>query len=269
MKYIADLSKKSRLVITHGNGPQVGNILIRVESALGKAYSLPLSICVAESEGEMGYMIEQTLHNELHGRQPVVSVLTQVLVNKKDPAFKRPTKPIGPFYSKIRAQVLRKKFPMIEDAGRGWRRVVASPKPLKIVESETIEKLIKNNIIVIAAGGGGIPVFLKKGRLHGIDAVIDKDLASACLANSINANELILLTGEKYVYLNYGKKQQKPIKKMNAKQAKHFMKQGHFAEGSMKPKIEAAVLFLEKGKGKKVLITAPDFLGRGGTIITK
>lgn len=267
IKEIAKIVKKYRLVITHGNGPQVGNILIRVEEALGKAYSLPLSVCVAESEGEMGYMIEQTVHNEFRGRLPVVSVLTQVLVDKNDAAFKKPTKPIGPFYTKKRAKFLRKKFPMSEDAGRGWRRVVASPKPLKIIESEIIEKLVKNNIIVIAAGGGGIPVYMKNGKLHGIDAVIDKDLASACLANSIGADALILLTGEKYVYLNYKKKNQSAIKKMNIEQARYYMKEGHFAEGSMKPKVEAAIQFLKRGRNRSVIITTPRFLNKGGTVI--
>ncbi|MFH0949406.1 MAG: carbamate kinase [Candidatus Aenigmatarchaeota archaeon] len=275
MKKIVSLARKYRLVITHGNGPQVGNILIRSEAALGKAYSLPLSVCVAESQGEIGYMIEQCLQNELAKRKikkPVVSVLTQVLVDKNDPAFRNPTKFVGPFYNKKQAAMMKKKGLIIKkDSNRGFRRVVPSPKPLKIIEADTIKQLVRNSI-VIAAGGGGIPVYSKNG-LHGIDAVIDKDMASACLAKSIGAKLMINITGVRKVALNYEKPSQKSLTKMNIKEAKKYLNEGHFPPGSMGPKIEAAIDFLEHG-GKKVIITSPGFLGKAirgkdGTIITK
>lgn len=275
--HLIPLIKKHRIVIVFGNGPQIGNILIRVEEAYGKAYSLPLEVCVAESEGEIGYMIEQVLRNimqehKLHNT-PVVNILTQVVVNKKDPAFKKPTKPIGPFYTlKQASDIVNKGYKVINDAGRGYRRVVPSPKPEYIVEAKTIKKLIKDTI-VIAAGGGGIPVYKSGNKLRGIEAVIDKDLASSCLAKSIKANNLIILTGVDRVYLNFNKKNKKGIKKMNIKEAKKYQEEGHFLPGSMGPKIEAAIDFLENG-GKKVIITSPNKLHKAlkrkaGTIISK
>ena len=275
---IAKLAQKSpRIVLTHGNGPQVGNILIRVEESLGKAYSIPLEVAVAESEGEIGYILGQALRNEFAKKgisKPIVSILTQVLVDKNDPMFRKPTKFVGPFYSEKQAVLLKKKgLKVKKDSNRGWRRVVPSPKPLKIVEVKIIKKLVEQKVIVIAAGGGGIPVYKSKNILKGIEAVIDKDLASACLATSIKAGSLIILTGVKKVYLNYSKKNQKPIKKMNVKQAKKFLSEGHFPEGSMGPKIRASINFLEGG-GKKVLITSPKYLlkalkGKEGTWLTK
>lgn len=265
IKYIA---QRHRVVITHGNGPQVGNIMIQVEAALGKAYPVPLHVAVAESEGEIGYLLEQAIYNEL--RRPMASILTQTVVSRKDPAFRNPTKPIGPYYGRKEAALLKRKgYAMIKING-GWRRVVASPKPVRILESATIKKLAFTGIITIAAGGGGIPVYGKK-RFHGIDAVIDKDLASACLAKSIDADMLVILTDVPYAYLNYRTPQQKPIRKMTVREARKYLKEGQFPPGSMGPKIEAAVEFLENG-GKKAIITSPGNIinaakGGRGTII--
>ncbi|MFH0955482.1 MAG: carbamate kinase [Candidatus Micrarchaeota archaeon] len=268
---------KNRIVITHGNGPQVGNILIQIESALSKAYFVPLEVAVAESQGEIGYLIEQELENRLKKnkiKRFVTNLVTQVLVNPKDPGFRRPSKPVGPFLPKAKALQLRKKgFFVTEDSGRGWRRIVPSPKPIRIIEKDTIQKLIRQNTIVICAGGGGIPVIQTKKGYQGIAAVIDKDRASQVLATEIKADELIILTGVDCAYLNYKKKDQQPLKKLSVKQTQLFLKQNQFAEGSMKPKIEAAVAFLKKG-GKKALITSPAALpyalkGKKGTLITK
>lgn len=279
MEYLIPLIKnKNKLVITHGNGPQVGNILIRVEESLGKAYKIPLEVCVAESQGELGYMIEQSLQNVLTKNKikiPVISILTQVIVDKKDSAFKNPTKPIGPFYSKAQAQKLKKKgFKIVEQIGRGWRKVVASPKPKSIDDVKIIDVLLRNKSIVIAAGGGGVPIVKDKGKiLHGAPAVIDKDLASACLANSIKAKTLIILMNEPNAYLNYKKPNQKPIKSLTLKEASKLLKEGQFPKGSMGPKIEAAINFIKKG-GKQTIITSPShiqkaLIGKGGTIIKR
>jgi len=268
---------KNRIVITHGNGPQVGNILVQVESALGKAYSVPLEVAVAESQGQLGYMIEKELHNALQKNglhRPIVSLLTQVLVNSKDPAFRNPSKPVGLFYSKKQALALKRKgFAVMEDSGRGWRRIVASPKPKQIIEKKVIQQLLGHGIIVVCAGGGGIPVIKTRNGLRGIAAVIDKDRASQVLANQIKASELYVLTDVEKVFLNYKKPGQKPLSKLNAKQAVRLLKQGQFGKGSMQPKIEAAVAFLKHG-GKRVLITAPKALhaslrGKNGTWIEK
>ncbi len=269
-KEILFLAKKYRTVITHGNGPQVGNIMIQIESAIGKAYPVPLSVAVAESQGQLGYMIEQALVNE-SGKTDVASILTQVVVDRGDTAFRNPTKPIGPFYTKDQADHLQREGMIVrEDSGRGWRRVVASPHPKQIVEAATIRKMLKAGIIVIAAGGGGIPVYKKGTKLIGIDAVIDKDLASSCLAKSIGADTLIILTGVDNVFLDYGKSGQKPVYKLTVREAEKYM--SHFAEGSMKPKVLAAIEFAKSGG--KVLITSPEKLrsalaGRAGTWITK
>ena len=258
-KELIKLSNNHKLVLTHGNGPQVGNILIRVEEALGKAYPLPLFACVAESQGEMGFMIEQSLQNEFrkhHLKHPVVSVLTQVVVDRKDPFFKKPAKPIGPFYTKKEAEILKRKgFAVSKDVRGGYRRVVPSPKPKHIVEADVIKRLVKDGVTVVAAGGGGIPVYEHNG-LKGIDAVIDKDLASSCLASSIQADMLLIITDVDAVYLNYKKHNQKKISKMNLKDARRYMKEGQFPAGSMGPKIEAAINFIERG-GKKAIITSP------------
>lgn len=271
------IRSSNRLVITHGNGPQVGNILIQVQSALGKAYPVPLEVAVAESQGEIGYLIEQAFYNLLSKhkiKRSVASLLTQVVVNPKDPAFLHPTKPIGPFFSKSHTLKLKKKgFFVTEDSGRGWRRIVASPKPIAIVEQKTIHQLIAKKIIVICAGGGGIPVIKTKTGLKGVSAVIDKDHASQVLANAIHASELIILTGVDTVFLNYKKTNQKKLSKLSISDAKKRLKQNQFGEGSMKPKIQAAIAFLQNG-GKRVLITSPRALaqalkGKSGTWVLK
>lgn len=257
-KQIIPIIKNNKILISHGNGSEVGFLLLQNEIAKKKVPAMPLDVLGAESQALIGYIFEEQLRNSLIEHKinkPVVNIITETLVDKNDKAFKNPTKPIGPFYNKKQANELKKKgFTVIWDAGRGYRRVVPSPLPLKIIEKDIIEKLVKNKIIVIAAGGGGIPVYFEKNKLKGAEAVIDKDLASQVLANDINAELLLILTGVSHVYLNYLKKNQKVIRKMTIKQAKQYLKEGHFLEGSMKPKIQAAINFLQKG-GKKVIIT--------------
>lgn len=251
-----------RVLITHGNGPQVGNALIRVEEARHQVPVLPLGVIVADTEGGMGYMIEQCLQNKLHDRgvhREVATVVTQVLVDPDDPSIKNPTKFVGPFYTEEQAAAMRNRpgWELREDPGRGWRRVVPSPKPKEIVGKNVIKLLVENNIVVIAAGGGGIPVYMdhQKDWLEGIDAVIDKDLASAVLARDVQAQELMILTAVEKVALNYGKPNQRYLDSMTLGQAKKFLQEGHFPPGSMGPKILAAIHFLESG-GEKVIITS-------------
>ncbi|MEK7872788.1 MAG: carbamate kinase [Chloroflexota bacterium] len=251
------------VVLTHGNGPQVGNILLRSEIAAKKAYPIPLSVAVAESGGEIGYIIQQSLHNELRrSRLPhaVVTVLTQVLVDLNDPAFHMPTKPIGPFYTERQTGPLRKRgVPLAFADGYGWRRVVASPRPLRIVEADTVRRLAAQDVVVIAAGGGGIPVVERGGRLEGVDAVIDKDLASACLAVTLRAKLFIMLTDVRKAALWYNTPRQKDIDRMTAAQARRYLAEGHFPPGSMGPKVEAAADFAER-TGCPALITTPEAL---------
>ncbi|AJF62768.1 MAG: Carbamate kinase [archaeon GW2011_AR20] len=276
-KQIVPVLKKNKVLITHGNGSEIGYLAIQNEIAKQKVPAMPLDVLGAESQALIGYIFEEQLRNFLRENRinkPIVNIITQTLVDKDDKAFREPTKPIGPFYNKPQAQELRKKgFHIIEDAGRGYRRVVPSPLPLKIIEETVIKDLIKHNFIVIAVGGGGIPVYLKNNKLYGTEAVIDKDLASQVLANDIEADLLLILTGVPYVYLNYLKKNEKIIKKMNVKQAKQYIKENQFAEGSMKPKIQAAINFLQRG-GKKVIITDSNNLmkalnNKAGTLIVK
>ena len=274
MKSIARVIKKNAVVITHGSGPQIGSLMLQNEVAKKSVPPMPLYVLDAEVQGELGYLIEQALQNELkktRTKKSVVSLLTQVLVDKKDKAFKNPTKPIGPFYKKKEAALLQKKGMKIKKVVGGYRRIVASPKPKKVIESSIIRNLTKS-AVVIAVGGGGIPVYKKGNSLKGIDAVIDKDLASACLANSIKADTFLILTDVDCVYLDY-EKNKKAIKKMDIEKALRYKKEGHFPEGSMGPKIQAAVNFLQNG-GKKVIITSPSMVekamkGKAGTIITK
>lgn len=252
-------------VIIHGNGPQVGTAMIRVDMALNKVPEVPLGVLVADTEGGMGYMIGQSLINILRREGlplPVTTVLTQVVVDRNDPSLKNPTKPVGPFYTEAEAQVYieERKWNMIEDAGRGWRRVVPSPYPLEIVERETIRLLINHGIIVIAAGGGGIPVYIEDDNtLEGIDAVVDKDLTSAVLAQSIGAELMAILMGEPQVALHFGQPDQQLLGNITRDQAKAYLDAGEFAEGSMAPKIRAALKFLDGG-GRKVIITNTDSL---------
>ncbi len=251
-----------RLLITHGNGPQVGFILLRSETARNILHQVPLESCVADTQGAIGYQLAQTIMNELHRRKlrkPVASVITQVLVDANDPAIKNPSKPIGPFYTKEDAEKHAQSdgWAMKEDAGRGWRRVVASPEPKEIIEEDVIRQMLDNNIIVIAVGGGGIPVVRDaNGELQGCPAVIDKDMATALLAGHLKADLFVISTGVDQVAINFGKPNQKNIARMTVAEARQYMKEGHFAAGSMLPKIIAAINFLEQG-GREVIITQP------------
>jgi carbamate kinase len=271
------IEKDYKVVITHGNGPIVGNILIRNEAAKNIIPPMPLYICNADSEGGIGFMIQQTLYNQLKKKgikRDVVTVVTQVVVDKNDPAFSNPTKPIGPFYTKADADILKREkgWAMIGDSNRGYRRVVPSPRPLKVIEADAIKKLADSGAIVIAAGGGGVPVVeLPNGDLTGVDAVIDKDLATSLLAKDIGAGLFINLTQIDKVYINFGKPNAQGLDKMSVSDAKKYLSQGEFAPGSMGPKIEAAIEFLEAG-GKEVIITMPELIekameGEAGTRI--
>lgn len=257
------------IVITHGNGPQVGNILLRNEAGHNtyKIPKMPLDICVADSQGGIGYMVERQLRNilaEKKIRKNVVTVITQVLVDEKDPAFENPTKPVGAFYLKEEADLLAKanNLRFKEDPRkRGWRRVVASPEPKDIINKKIIKDLVKKGNIVIAAGGGGVPVFKDQNKhFQGVEAVIDKDLASALLAYEIDADDFFILTDVSKVFLNFGKQNQTALDVISVDQAEEYLKEGHFAAGSMGPKIEAAVHFIRNG-GKETIITESTQLG--------
>jgi len=266
------------VIVTHGNGPQVGFILLRSELARKFVHSVPLDSCGAETQGELGYMIQQCLRNEFLSRgmeNPVVTVVTQVLIRKNDPAFKNPTKPIGPFYSRRKAEKYRKerRWTVAEDAGRGWRRVVPSPMPVRIIEQDAIKTLVDKGVVVIAAGGGGIPVIKEKSKLKGIEAVIDKDYASAILAIGLKADLFLISTAVEKVALNFGKSNQKLLDRITLLEAKKYYRQGHFPEGSMGPKIRAIINYLEHG-GKNAIITNPQnienaLLRRTGTHVTR
>lgn len=257
------IKKGFDVVITHGNGPQVGNMLLMTELSRDRVPELPLGICVADTEGAIGYMIQQTLVNSLQKEQVnkcVVTILTQVVVDKDDNAFKNPTKPIGPFFTAEQAEKIMSEngWEMAENSHRGYRRVVASPRPLEIVERKSIKRLLDSGEVVIAAGGGGIPVIVTEGGiLDGVDCVVDKDLASSVLALDIKADYLMMLTGVENVCLNYDKSDQKRLETITVEEAERYMAEGHFPPGSMGPKIQAAVNFL-KGGGECVFITAID-----------
>lgn len=250
-----------RLVITHGNGPQVGNALLRNELARGKTPILPLGVLVAGTEGWMGYMIAQSLQNRLRCdkiERQVVTIITQMLVDRYDPAFENPTKFIGQFYTSDEAKIYSETrgWQMVPDADRGWRRVVPSPLPQEAVESEMIGSLLENGTIVVAGGGGGIPVYLEEdGSLEGIDAVIDKDLASAVIGNAIDAEMLLILTSVDEVAINFGSSDQKELGRVTLSEIQKYQDEGQFPPGSMGPKIQAAINFLGNG-GKMVTITS-------------
>lgn len=277
---IADLSSKSEIVVAHGNGPQVGNILIHEESAASeKAPAMPLETAVAMSQGQIGYWLSQAISNAFisRGKTPkVVSLVSQVVVNKSDPAFKNPTKPIGQFYTAAEAKSLarEKSWVMKEDAGRGYRRVVASPVPVDIIEKKSIISLVKDGVIVIAAGGGGIPVYRTKitRRLKGIDAVIDKDLAAEKLAELTKSNIFISITAVPNVFINFNTPEQKALGNITPRELKELKKQNYFAAGSMLPKVEAVIKFAEKG-GTGIITDIEHLhdalLGRAGTIVKK
>ncbi len=273
------LKQGFEVVITHGNGPQVGNLLLMVEASRNQVPELSLGVCVADTEGAIGYMIQQSLTNRLRKEgidRSVVTVLTQVIVDKDDNAFSNPTKPIGPFFAKEEAERFQREkgWQIAEDSHRGYRRVVASPNPLKIVEERAIKTLLESGTIVIAAGGGGIPVVLRgDGDLEGVDVVIDKDLASAVLARDIKARGLMMLTGVEHVFLNFKQPNEQALGRLKVKEAQKYLQDGHFPPGSMGPKIQAAINFLTWG-GELAIITSIDKVkdaldDRTGTKITR
>ncbi|APF20217.1 carbamate kinase [Caldithrix abyssi] len=270
LEHIIGLLKEGfNMVITHGNGPQVGNALIRVEESRHLVPPLPLGIIVADLEGGMGYMIEQCLQNKMHDmgvKRQVATLVTQVLVDKDDPSIKNPSKFVGPFFKKEQVPELVEKrgWIMKEDKGRGYRRVVASPKPIGIVEKDIIKHLVDMGVVVIAAGGGGIPVYIDHskhpGWLEGLDGVIDKDLASAVLGREIDAEKLLIITGVEKVALNFGTPEQIDLDELTIADARKYLAEGQFPKGSMGPKIEAAINFIEGG-GEEVIITSIEKTG--------
>ncbi len=273
------LKQGYNLAITHGNGPQVGNALLRVELSRGKAPILPLGICVADTEGGMGYMIGQSLQNRLHADQidrQVLTIVTQVIVDRNDPSVKNPSKYVGQFYAEDEARRFEQErgWSVKRHSARGWRRVVPSPMPLSIVEADAIASLVQQGYIVIAAGGGGIPVYVEEdGSYEGLDAVIDKDRASAVLAKQIGASLFVILTDVTHVAIHYDTPKQQDLKRISLAEAERFYQDGHFPPGSMGPKIEAALTFL-RGGGDEVLITsinraAEALHGECGTRITR
>ncbi|GAP22859.1 carbamate kinase [Leptolinea tardivitalis] len=268
MKHIVDMIEQGwEVVVTHGNGPQVGFILRRSELSRHELHDVSLDFCGADSQGSIGYMFAMALHNEFLARgmkKQAAAIVTQTIVDRNDKAFQNPTKPIGSFMDEKTAKERRDKegWVVVEDAGRGWRRVVASPIPQKIVEAEAINSLIKAGFTVVGVGGGGIPVIEdENGNLVGVEAVIDKDFGSALLANLINADLFVISTAVEKVAINFNKPDQKWIDKMTAAEARKYMEEGHFAKGSMLPKIQAILKFLDAG-GKKALITNPENIGR-------
>ncbi len=272
------INRDYNVVLTHGNGPQVGNILL-ANAAGNQVYNLPempLDICVAYSQGFIGYILEQQMRNVLRAHdldRDVITIITQVLVDRDDVAFDNPTKPIGPYYTKEAADRMTAENESIfkeDPRGRGWRKVVASPKPLVISNQRSIERIARDGQIVIAVGGGGIPAFyVAENKLQGIDAVIDKDLASALLGGNISADKLFILTDVPKVCINYNTPQETAIDRMSVKQAKQYLAEGHFAEGSMAPKIRAAIHFV-KHTSRDAIITSAGLLGvdNGGTRIS-
>ncbi len=272
------MKRKYNLVLTHGNGPQVGNILL-ANDAGHKVHGIPempMDVCGAYSQGFIGYVLEQQLRNVLMENdkdRDIISIITQVLVNKNDDAFTHPTKPVGPYYTQEEAEKMMQETDSVfkEDArGRGWRKVVASPEPLVIFNQKTIEKIAREGHIVIAVGGGGIPCYyVKENKLQGIDAVIDKDLASSRLAAQIRADKFFILTDIPKVFINFNTPQEKAIDRMSLVEAKKYLAEGQFGEGSMAPKMRAAIHFVER-TGKDTIITETTLLGvdNGGTRIT-
>ena len=265
------------LVIGHGNGPQVGNVLLQHDAG-HKEYDIPkqpIDFCVAETQGSIGFMIEQQLRNVLaeHGiRRNIVTLVTQVVVDREDPAFKKPAKPVGPFYSKEEADKLADENGWVfhkDPRNRGWRRVVASPRPLEIPNWEAVEKLAREGTIVITVGGGGIPAYIdEKGKMVGIDAVIDKDLASSMLASKIRADEFCILTDVPNVFINFHQPGEKKLEKVSLQEIRQYLDDGQFTEGSMAPKVRACIEFVEKGGSDAIITEAPQ-LGKpdAGTVI--
>lgn len=278
-QHIADIIDAGyNVIIAHGNGPQVGRIVLQNEYASSITPAMPFDVCGAMSQGMIGYHIQQALKTVLKERninRDVVTVVTQVVVDKNDPAFLHPTKPIGPFYTKEEAEKIEKAkgYTFVEDSGRGYRRVVASPNPIEIAELNAVNCLVENGFIVVTVGGGGIPVIKdENGNLTGTAAVIDKDLASERLGEDMDADILLILTAVENVYINYGKPDQLRLDTLSVEQARKYMNEGHFAPGSMKPKIEAACRFAASKKGRRAIITSLDkavyaLSGNAGTVI--
>jgi len=253
-----------RLVITHGNGPQVGAQLLRSERASDVTYSQTLDVCGAASQGEIGYLLAQSLHNELASESmevPVVSLITQALVSLDDPAMQKPSKPIGPFYSRADAEEKRHRlgWHIVEDATRGYRRLVPSPEPTEIVELDVIHQLVERGVLVVSTGGGGIPVILVNGVHQGVEAVIDKDRASALLAARLGVDLFVISTDTDYVYLNYKRPGQRPLTRVTAAELEKHHRAGHFPPGNMGPKVESALRFISGG-GKEAVITSFEHL---------
>jgi carbamate kinase len=280
MQPIAELIRDGlQIVLSHGNGPIVGNILIRNEAAREQVPPMPLDVCGADSQGGIGYMMQQSLQNELRrlkAERPVATVVTQIVVDERDPAFRRPTKPIGPFYDHDRARLLAKEkgWTVVEDAGRGYRRVVASPRPLEVIEIGAIRALVESGVVVIAGGGGGIPVSRQwDGSLHGVEAVIDKDLASELLARLLDCDTMVFITGVPRLAIHFGKPEQRFLDAITVEELESRRREGHFPEGSMGPKVAAAIEFL-RGGGRDVIITSPELTrealeGRAGTHVRR
>lgn len=272
------VEKGYALIVVHGNGPQVGNLLIQVEEAHRKTPPLPLEVCVAATQGTMGFMLEMEMRNQLIERaikREVTTLVTQVIIEPAREKFEHPTKPVGPFYTKGQAERLHRErhWEIVEDSHRGYRRVVPSPRPIEILEAGTIKALTDAGHIIIAGGGGGIPLVRENGHLVGIEAVIDKDYTASLLAREIGADLFIILTRVPRVALYFGTPQEKPIDCMKAEEARNYLEAGHFPPGSMGPKISAALEFVE-ATGKEVLITSPEVLasaieGKTGTRIVK
>ena len=280
-KHLARLLRRGeRIAITHGNGPQVGNILLQNEIAKDTLPAMPLDVCGAESQGMIGYLLQRAMRSELETggpNLPVTTIITQTLVDSKDPAFKNPTKPVGPFYNATESAELErlKGWHIISDSGRGYRRVVPSPTPLDIIEKETIIRLYESGALVISAGGGGIPVVRERdGKLRGVEAVLDKDRTAALLAKIVAADTLLILTDVDRVAINYGKPNQKTLDRMTVQDCSKYLMEGQFPPGSMGPKIESAVDFLSNSEGKRVVIASLEnaeiaLEGTAGTTITK
>jgi len=273
----AVLAAGYRVAVTHGNGPQVGDALLRSELAAPQVPALSLDACVAETQATIGYLLQQTLQETLQRRglrRPIVTIITQVLVSRRDPAWHHPTKPVGPFYTREEAERRRATlgWTLMEDAGRGYRRVVPSPEPQEIMELAAIQAALASDSLVIACGGGGIPVVFKRERLAGIDAVIDKDRVSSLLAWELEAELFLISTSVDQVSLNYGTPREQPLASLSSREARRYLAAGQFPLGSMGPKIEAALSYLERG-GRLALITSPERIpealqGMAGTRLT-
>ncbi|MCZ2491152.1 carbamate kinase [Dellaglioa carnosa] len=275
------VEKGDKLIISHGNGPQVGNLLLQQAAAVSeKNPALPLDTCVAMTQGSIGYWMQNALDNALAEKgidKEVATIVTQVIVDQNDDAFSNPTKPVGPFFTEEAAKAemaAHEEMTFVEDAGRGWRRVVPSPRPTGIKEYKIIDRLTENDVISISVGGGGVPVVEENGKLHGVEAVIDKDFASEKLAELVNADLLIILTSVDNVYVNFNKPNQEKLEEVTVSQLKAYIKEDQFAKGSMLPKIEAAIEFVEASQNGRAIVTSLENISQlldndAGTVIVK